>query len=116
MDTAPCRLLGEICYPDEYSYERVGAIETEAGEVLETALGDLAVSRLEVAPGPESYAFEAWCEECSSEEGFAVCEALLPLIEDGPNARLVVVRGVEEPISVYYINGENIDEVTLERP
>lgn len=116
MDTAPCRLLGEIRYPDEYSYERVGEIETEAGEVLEEALAGLAVSRLEVAPGPESYGFEAWCEECSPEEAVAVCEALLSLIDDGPLARLVVVRGVDESISVYYFSNKYFDEVTVERP
>jgi hypothetical protein len=116
MDVSPCRLLGEIRYPDEYSYERVGEIETELGEVLEDALDGLAVSRLEVAPGPESYGFEAWCEGCSSEEAWEICEALLPLVDDGPVSRLVVVRGLEETISVYYFQGETIDEVTLERP
>ena len=116
MDTAPCRLLGEIRYPDEYSFERVGEIESEAGDLLEEALAGLAISRLEVAPGPESYGFEAWCEACTPQEAFAVCETLLPLFDDGPLGRLVVVRGVEEAISVYYFRGENIDEVTLERP
>jgi hypothetical protein len=116
MDTAPCRLLGEIRYPDEYSFERVGEIETEAGEMLEAALAGLAVTHMEVTPGPESFRFEVWCEDCVPEEASCVCEALLPLIDDGPLGRLVVVRGVEEAISVYYFAGENIDEVTLERP
>jgi hypothetical protein len=116
MYEAPCRLLGAIRYPDEYSFERVGEIETETAEILEEALAALMVSRLEVAPGPEAYGFEAWCEQCAPEEAFAVCEALLPLMDDGPLGRLVVVRGVEEPISVYYFRGETVDEVTLERP
>ena len=29
-----CRLLGEIRYPEDYSFERVAAIETEVGAVL----------------------------------------------------------------------------------
>jgi hypothetical protein len=116
MHECPCRLLGEIRYPDEYSFERVGEIEAEIGQVLEDALAHLAVMRLEVTPGPESLAFEVVCDACSSEEGSAVCEALLAIIDDGPVGRLVVVRGVDEPISVFYVSGENLDEVTVERP
>jgi hypothetical protein len=116
MREFPCRLLGEIRYPDEYSFERVGEIEAEAGQVLEDALASFAVSRLEVTPGPESLAFEVVCDACSSEEGATLCEALLAIAEDGPLGRLAVVRGVDEPISVYYFCGENIDEVTVEKP
>ena len=116
MDTAPCRLLGEIRYPDEYSFERVGEIESEAGDLLEEALAGLAISRLEVAPGPESYGFEAWCEACTPQEAFGVCETLLALVDDGPLGRLVVLRGADEPISVFYFSGETIDEVTVEQP
>lgn len=116
MDDAPCRLLGEIRYPEEYSYERVAEIESEAGEVLGAAVAELDVSRLEVVPGPESLRFEVACEACSPEEGSAVCEALMELADDGPLIRLVVVRGVAEPISVFYCSGEELDEVTVERP
>ena len=116
MDDAPCRLLGEIRYPEEYSYERVGEIESEAGEALGGALAGLDVSRLELLPGPESLRFEVACEACSPEEGAAVCEALLALADDGPLGRLVVVRGVDEPISVFYFACEALDEVTVERP
>lgn len=116
MQDAPCRLLGEIRYPEEYSYERVGAIESEAGEVLAGALAGLDVSRLDVTPGPESLLFEVGCEACSPEEAGAVCEALLELAGDGPEGRLVVVRGLEEAISVFYFCGESLDEVTVDRP
>lgn len=116
MDVSPCRILGEIQYPDEYSFERLGEIETELGEVLEEALDSLEVARLEATPGPEAYTFEAWCEGCSPEEAWGLCEALLPLVDDGPLGRVVVLRGVDEAISVYYFQGEKIDEVTLERP
>ncbi|MFU2209692.1 hypothetical protein [Solidesulfovibrio sp. C21] len=116
MQDAPCRLLGEIRYPEEYSFERVGEIESEAGEVLAGALAGLDVVRLEVMPGPESLRFEVACEECPAEDGASVAEALLDLAGDGPFGRLVVVRGVEEPISVFYFSGEKLDEVTLEQP
>lgn len=116
MHESPCRLLGEIRYPDDYSFERVGAIETEAGPVLEEALGVLAVTHLEMTPGPESLRFEAWCQACDAGEAMAVCETLLPLMDDGPLGRLLVVRGAEEAISVFYFSGESIDEVTVERP
>ncbi len=116
MRDAPCFLLGEIRYPEEYSYERVGEIETEVGEALAGALAGLDVPRLEVTPGPESLRFEAACDSCSAEEAAAVCEALLALADDGPLGRLVVVRGVDEAISVFYFSGEAIDEVTVERP
>ena len=115
LDT-PCRLLGEIRYPEEYSFERVGEIESEAGEVLAGALAGLEVRHLEVTPGPESLRFEVACEACPAEEGASVAEALLDLAGDGPLGRLVIVRGVEEPMTVFYFSGENIDEVTLERP
>ncbi len=116
MEPFACRLLGEIRYPDEYSFERVGEIETEAGRVLEDVLAGLAVGRLEVTPGPEAIGFEVVCDACSPEEGQAVCEALLAIMDDGPLGRLVIVRGAEEPITVLYFGGENIDEVTVERP
>ncbi|EFL50950.1 conserved hypothetical protein [Solidesulfovibrio fructosivorans JJ]] len=116
MQDAPCRLLGEIRYPEEYSFERVGEIESEAGEVLAGAVAGMDVARLEVTPGPESLRFEVACEECSAEDGAAVSEALLELAGDGPLGRLVVVRGVEEPISVFYFSGEKLDEITLEQP
>ena len=82
MDQFACRLLGEIRYPEEYSFERVGAIEAETGPTLEEALAALGVSRVEVAPGPESLRFEVFCDACSPEEGGAVCEALMPLAGD----------------------------------
>jgi len=116
MYDTPCRLLGELRYPDEYSYERVGAIEAAAGPALEEAVAGLAPIHLEVSPGPESYRFEVWCQACSPEAAGAVCEALLPLMEDGPLGRLVVVREACEPISVLYFSGETIDEVTVEQP
>ncbi len=116
MLDASCRLLGEIRYPDEYSYERVGEIESEAGEVLTEALAGLGVGHLDVAPGPESLRFEAACRACSPEEAAAVCEALLEMAGDGPLGRLVVVRGSDEPLSVFYFSGEDLDEVTVERP
>ena len=74
------------------------------------------VSRLEVAPGPESLRFEVFCDACSPEEGAAVCEALMRLAGDGPLGRLVVLRSAEEPMSVFYFCGENLDEVTVEQP
>ena len=116
MDQFACRLLGEIRYPEEYSFERVGAIEAETGPALEEALASLGVSRVEVAPGPESLRFEVFCDACSPEEGGAVCEALMPLVGDGPLGRLVVLRSAEEPMSVFYFCGENLDEVTVEQP
>lgn len=116
MHQSPCRLLGEIRYPDEYSYERVGEIESEVGDVLAEALAGLDVSHLEVTPGPLALCFEAWCEECSPEEGTAVCEGLLSIMDDGPLGRLVIVRGADEPITVFYYSGESLDEVTVERP
>lgn len=116
MHQSPCRLLGEIRYPDEYSYERVGEIESEAAEALAEALVDLDVNHLEVTPGPEALAFEVWCESCSPEEGAVVCERLLAIMDDGPLGRLVVVRGADEPITVYYCSGESLDEVTVEKP
>ncbi|EKO39894.1 MAG: hypothetical protein B193_1385 [Solidesulfovibrio magneticus str. Maddingley MBC34] len=111
-----CRLLGEIRYPEDYSFERVAAIETEIGAVLEDALASLGVARVEVVPGPESLTFEVACDACSSEEGAAVCEAILPLADDGPLGRVVVMRSADEPITVYYFCGENLDEVSVERP
>jgi len=116
MDQFACRLLGEIRYPEDYSFERVAAIEAETGPALEEALAPLGVSRLEVAPGPESLRFEICCDACSPEEGGAVCEALMPLAGDGPLGRLVVLRSAEEPMSVFYFCGENLDEVTVEQP
>ena len=116
MQDAPCRLLGEIRYPEEYSFERVGEIESEAGEVLAGALAGLDVVRLDVMPGPESLRFEVACEECPAEDGASVAEALMDLAGDGPLGRLIVVRGIEEPVSVFYFSGENLDEVTLEQP
>jgi len=111
-----CRLLGEIRYPEEYSFERVAAIETEVGQTLEDALVPLGVARVEVTPGPESLCFEVACDACSPEEGAAVCEALLPVVSDGPLGRLLVVRNAEEPVTVFYFRGENLDEVTVEKP
>ncbi|MHC1712442.1 MAG: hypothetical protein AB9872_09855 [Solidesulfovibrio sp.] len=116
MPYSPCRLFGEISYPEEYSFERVAAIETDAGQVLEEALVPLVVSELEVTPGPESLRFEVWCDACASEDGAAVCEALLPIMDDGPLGRLMVIRGAGEPITVFYFNGERLEEVTVERP
>ena len=116
MDAFACRLLGEIRYPEEYSFERVAAIESEAGSVLEEALAGLGVTRVEVAPGPEALHFEVFCDACSPEEGAAVCEALMPLTDDGPLGRIVVVRLADEPMTVFYFCGENLDEVTVERP
>ncbi|WP_428562410.1 MAG: hypothetical protein ACP59X_21320 [Solidesulfovibrio sp. DCME] len=116
MPDAPCRLLGEIRYPDEYSFERVGEIESEAGEVLAGALAGLDVASLEVTPGPESLRFEAACRACLPEAAAAVCEALLDMAGDGPLGRLVVVRRIGEPISVFYFREEELDEVTVERP
>lgn len=116
MYDTPCRLLGELSYPDEYSYERVEAIENEVEPTLQAALADVAVAHLEVSPGSDAYRFEVWCQSCSAEEASAVCEALLPLMEDGPAGRLVVIREAWEPISVLYFAGENLDEVTVEQP
>lgn len=116
MDASACRLLGEIRYPEEYSFERVAAIEAEAGQVLEESLAGFAVARLDVVPGPDSLRFEVACDACSPEEGAAICEALLALADDGPLGRLLVVRDPREPILVYYFSGENLDEVTVERP
>jgi hypothetical protein len=116
MDVFACRLLGEIQYPEDYSFERVAAIETQAGSVLEDALTVLGVSRVDVVPGPESLRFEVVCDACSPEEGAAVCEALMPLADDGPLGRLVVLRTADEPMTVYYFCGESLDEVTVERP
>lgn len=116
MHQSPCRLLGEIRYPDEYSYERVGEIESCAAEVLAEAVAVLDVARLEVTPGPEALGFEVWCEACSPEEGAAICESLLAIMDDGPLGRLVVVRGADEPITVFYCSGERLDEVTVDRP
>jgi hypothetical protein len=116
MHQTPCRLLGEIRYPDEYSYERVGEIESVAGEALAEALSGLDVAHLEVSPGPEALCFEVWCESCPPEEGAAVCESLLAIMDDGPLGRLVVVRGADAPITVYYYSGESLDEVTVDRP
>jgi len=116
MDESACRLLGEIRYPEEYSFERVAAIETEAAQVLEEALAGFAVMRLEVMPGPDALRFEVACDACSAEEGGAVSEALLDIMNDGPLGRLLVVGGVEEPILVFYFSGESLDEVTVERP
>ena len=115
MDIA-CRLLGEIRYPEEYSFERVAAIESEVGPVLEESLAALGVARVEVTPGADALSFEVCCDACSPEEGAAVCEALMPLADDGPLGRLVVVRSVEEPMTVFYFCGENLDEVSVERP
>ena len=116
MPDTPCRLLGEIRYPDDYAFERVGEIETEIGGLLEEALTGLAVAHLEVLPGPDALRFEVWCEACSPEEGAAVCEALLGIADDGPLGRLVVLRGADEPITVFYLSGENLEEVTVEQP
>lgn len=116
MDAFACRVLGEIRYPEEYSFERVAAIEAEAGTVLEDALAVLGVSRVDVVPGPESLRFAVSCDACSPQEGAAVCEALMRLADDGPLGRLVVLRAAEEPITVFYFCGENLDEVTVERP
>ncbi len=116
MQDAPCRLLGELHYPEEYSFERVGEIESGFGEALAGAMADLDAAHLEVTPGPESLAFEAACEICTSEDGAALCEAILELAGDGPHGRLVVVRAGEEPVTVYYFGDGAIDEVTVERP
>ena len=116
MPESPCRLLGEIRYPEDYPFERVGAIESEASGVLEEALAALDVSHLEVTPGPDALCFEAWCAACPPEDGAAVCEALLGIMDDGPLGRLVVLRAAHEPISVFYLSGENLDEVTVDRP
>ena len=116
MDQFACRLLGEIRYPEDYAFERVAALEAETGPALEEALAALGVSRLEVVPGPESLRFEVFCDACSPEEGAAVCEALMRLAGDGPLGRLVVLRSAEEPMSVFYFCGENLDEVTVEQP
>jgi hypothetical protein len=116
MTHSPCRLFGEISYPEEYSFERVAAIETDAGQVLEEALTSLTVSELEVTPGPESLRFEVWCDACAPEDGAAVCETLLPIMDDGPLGRLMVIRGAAEPITVFYFSGESFDEVTVDRP
>ena len=116
MDQFACRLLGEIRYPEDYAFERVAALEAETGPALEEALAALGVSRLEVAPGPVSLRLEVFCDACSPEEGSAVCEALMPLAGDGPLGRLVVLRSAEEPMSVFYFCGENLDEVTVEQP
>lgn len=116
MPDFSCRLLGEIRYPEDYAFERVGEIETEAGGVLEGALAGLDVSHLEVAPGPDALRFEAWCEECSPEDGASVCEALAAIMDDGPLGRLVVLRGADAPISVFYLRGDKLEEVTVERP
>lgn len=116
VDQFACRLLGEIRYPEDYSFERVAAIEAEAGPALEEALASLGVSRLEVAPGPESLRFEVWCDACSPEEGGVVCEALVALAGDGPLGRVLIVRAADEPMTVFYFCGENLDEVTVEQP
>ena len=116
MDQFACRLLGEIRYPEDYAFERVAALEAETGPALEEALAALGVSRMEVVPGPESLRFEVFCDACSPEEGAAVCEALMRLAGDGPLGRLVVLRSAEEPMSVFYFCGENLDEVTVEQP
>ena len=116
MLESPCRLLGEIRYPEDYAFERVGEIESQAGQVLEDALTGLGVLRLEVLPGPDALCFEVDCDACSPDEGAALCEALLGLVDDGPLLRLVVLREADKPISVFYCGGESIDEVTVERP
>jgi len=116
MPDTPCRLLGEIRYPDDYAFERVGEIETEVGGLLEEALMGLAVAHLEVLPGPDALRFEVWCEACSSEEGATVCETLAPLLDDGPLYRLVILREADAPITVFYLSGENLEEVTVEQP
>jgi hypothetical protein len=116
MDPFACRVLGEIRYPEDYAFARVAAIESEIGAVLEEALAGLGVTRLEVTPGPESLTFEVACDACSPEEGAALCEALLPLADDGPLGRVVVLRAADEPITVFYFCGENLDEVSVERP
>jgi hypothetical protein len=116
MHEAPCRFLGELRYPEDYPFARVVAIESEAGPILEEALAGLAVSHLEVSPGPDSLRFEGWCEVCDAEAAAALCAALLPLMDDGPLGRLIVVREAQEPISVVYFSGETIDEVTVEQP
>lgn len=116
MDQFACRVFGEIRYPEDYSFERVAAIEAEVGPTLEEALVSLGVSRLEVAPGPESLRFEVYCDACSPEEGGAVCEALMPLAGDGPLGRVLIVRAADEPMTVFYFCGENLDEVTVEQP
>lgn len=116
MQEAPCRLLGELRYPDEYSYERVAAIESEAGPTLEEALAGLDVGHLEIAPGPDSLRFEAWCAFCEDDEASGICEALLPFVADGPLGRLVVLREADAPIAIFYFSGETIDEVTVEQP
>jgi len=115
-DDSPCRLFGEIRYPEDYAFERVGEIETEAGGVLEEALAVLDVAHLEVFPGPDALRFEVWCQDCSPEDGAAVCETLAAIMDDGPLGRLVVLRGADEPITVFYLSGENLEEVTVERP
>lgn len=116
MHEASCRLFGELRYPEEYSYERVAAIETDAGPVVEEALSGIAVAHLEVLPGPDALRFEAWCDACDPEAAAGVCETLLPIMDDGPLGRLLVLRGADEPISIFYFSGETIDEVTVERP
>lgn len=116
MLDSPCRMLGEIRYPEDYSFERVGEIESQAGQVLEDALADFGVLRLEVTPGPDALLFEVACDACSAEEGGALCEAVLAALDDGPLLRVVVLRQADQPITVYYCCGDSIGEVTVERP
>jgi len=37
-------------------------------------------------------------------------------MDDGPLARLIIVRSAEEPMTVFYFSGETLDEVSVERP